>query len=110
MKNISEDDKKHIAHEFENAVADVLWEKTSRALAEIGARTLVIGGGVSANKHIQRTFRHNVADEFSEVNLRIPEYSLSTDNAVMIAMAGYFRALNKEFANDFVANGNLSLA
>ncbi|MCX6787363.1 MAG: tRNA (adenosine(37)-N6)-threonylcarbamoyltransferase complex transferase subunit TsaD [Candidatus Kaiserbacteria bacterium] len=53
IPDVSENDKKHIAHEFENAVADVLWKKTSRALAETNARTLVIGGGVSANTHIQ---------------------------------------------------------
>jgi len=110
IPNISENDKKHLAHEFENAVADVLWHKTSRALAETGARTLVIGGGVSANTHIKRTFQECIAREYPEVALRIPPTSLSTDNAVMIALAGYYRALQKEFKTEFVANGNLSLA
>src|SRR3989344_1185020 len=51
-KNISEEDKADIALEFENAVADVLWKKTARALEETGAYTLLIGGGVSANTHL----------------------------------------------------------
>ncbi|MFA6278507.1 MAG: tRNA (adenosine(37)-N6)-threonylcarbamoyltransferase complex transferase subunit TsaD [Candidatus Paceibacterota bacterium] len=109
IPDISDDDKKHIAHEFENAVTDVLWKKTARALEETGAQTLIIGGGVSANTHIKRTFQENVSQEFSEVALKIPAASLSTDNAIMIAIAGYYRALRKEFSNDFVANGNLPL-
>ena len=43
---MSEREKQHLAHEFENAVTEVLWKKTARALEETGAKTLVIGGGV----------------------------------------------------------------
>ena len=116
MKNIpsiSENDKEHIAHEFENAVADVLWKKTSRALMETGAQTVVIGGGVSANTHIKRTFCENISREYPKVSLCIPAAAFSTDNAVMIGLAGYYRALRNPPAGgstDFVANGNLSLA
>jgi len=110
IPDVRDDDKKHIAHEFENAVAEVLWKKTARALEETGAQTLIIGGGVSANAHIKRTFRGNIAREYQNVALCIPSASLSTDNAIMIALAGYYRALRKEFEDDFHANGNLSLA
>ena len=107
--DISENEKKHVAHEFENAVADVLWDKTARALRETRAKTLVIGGGVSANTHIRRTFVGNVRKDFHEVSLRIPKNELTTDNAVMIGLAGFYRARRKEFVKDMVANGNLSL-
>jgi N6-L-threonylcarbamoyladenine synthase len=107
---LNEDEKKHLAHEFENAVADVLWKKTSRALDETGARTLVIGGGVSANTHIRRTFTANITKEYPSVALYIPTASLTTDNAIMIALAGFYHAQRKEFKTDIVANGNLSLA
>jgi N6-L-threonylcarbamoyladenine synthase len=110
MPTVSDDDKKHIAHEFENAVADVLWHKTARALMETGAKTLVIGGGVSANIHIQRVFAEKIHDEYPKVALCIPSFALSTDNALMIALAGYYRALRKEFSTDVEANGNLPLA
>lgn len=112
IPNVSEQDKKHIAHEFENAVVDVLWKKTSRALAETGARMLVIGGGVSANTHIKRTFKKHIANEFPEVELRIPEASLSTDNAIMIALSGYYHAEKNDFAvpEEVIANGNEHLA
>lgn len=110
MPSVSEEEKKHIAHEFENAVADVLWKKTSQALAETGAQTLVIGGGVSANKHIRRTFSEKISAEFPATSFQLPDPSLTTDNAIMIALSGFYRALRKEFSSDIVANGNLSLA
>lgn len=108
--DVSNAEKKHIAHEFENAVADVLWKKTSQALRETGAHTLVIGGGVSANTHIRRVFTEKIKNEYSDVTLRIPTAVLTTDNAIMIALAGFYRAQRKEFVADIVANGNLSLA
>ncbi|HUY62515.1 MAG TPA: tRNA (adenosine(37)-N6)-threonylcarbamoyltransferase complex transferase subunit TsaD [Candidatus Paceibacterota bacterium] len=101
--------KKHVAHEFEDAVADVLLKKASRALDETGARTLVIGGGVSANAHIRRVFEANVKRR-AGVILRIPAADLTTDNAVMIALAGYYRALRQDYAAAITASGNRSLA
>jgi N6-L-threonylcarbamoyladenine synthase len=107
---LNEDEKKHLAHEFENAVIDVLWKKASRALDETGALTLVIGGGVSANTHIRRVFTEKIRSEYLGVTLRIPQPALTTDNAIMIALAGFYRAFHKEFATDIVANGNAHLA
>ena len=107
---LSDAEKKELAKEFEDAVSDVLWKKTSLALTKTGARTLVIGGGVSANAHIQRIFREHIAHEFPGVALCIPAASFSTDNAVMIALAGYYRALREEFTTDFSANGSAQLA
>ncbi len=102
---------KHIAREFEDAVAEVLWKKTSRALEQTGAQTLVLGGGVSANAHIRRTFVDNIANEYPHITLRIPVPSLTTDNAIMIALAGFYHAQNKEFADieTLKASGNLRL-
>ena len=107
--DVSEYEKRHIAHEFENAVADVLWKKTSQALAKTGAQTLIIGGGVSANTHIRRVFTGKMREEFPKVVLRIPAAALTTDNAVMIALAGFYRARRKEFSTNIIARGNLSL-
>jgi len=109
---LSEIEKEQLAREFEDAVADVLWAKTSRALEETGARTLVLGGGVSANTHIRRVFAEHIAKHHPDVVLRIPSYELTTDNAVMIGLSGYFRALRKEFADidTLKADGNRSLA
>lgn len=111
MEGVSDTQKKAMAREFEDAVAEVLWKKTSRALIETGGRTLVIGGGVSGNVHIRRVFEEQVAYEHPEVELRIPPRALTTDNAVMIGMSGYFRYLRGIRSNigELKANGNLSL-
>jgi N6-L-threonylcarbamoyladenine synthase len=109
---ISGEDKKRIALEFENAVSEVLWKKTARALEQTNAKTLVLGGGVSANTHIRRVFTENIEKDFSEVSLRIPSAELTTDNAVMIALAGYYHAARGDFADPAAlsANGNSALA
>ncbi len=111
-KDLSEKEKAHIAHEFEETVGEVLWKKTERALTESGAQTLVLGGGVSANTHIRRTFTKEVIDTNSNVALCLPQAELTTDNAVMIALAGFYHARHEEYADieDLVANGNLKLA
>ena len=112
IPGINEKEKQHIAHEFENAVTDVLWKKTTLALDQTGAKTLVIGGGVSANTHIRRTFTENISKEYSDVMLKIPSAELTTDNAIMIALAGYYRTLKNDFVtlDTIKASGNLSLA
>lgn len=110
--DLNENEKKHLAREFEDAVAEVLWKKTARALEATGAQTLVIGGGVSANTHIRRVFAENIQAAHTNVALRIPAAALTTDNAVMIALAGFYRALREDFAHPdaLSANGNLHLA
>lgn len=103
-------EKEQLARAFEDAVTEVLWKKTARALDDTQAETLVIGGGVSANIHIQRVFKENMAREYPHVLFTVPPRELSTDNAVMIGIAGYFRAQKKEFSTNLRANGNLALA
>ncbi len=110
IPDLNAKEKQHLAREFEDAVAEVLWQKTARALSETGARTLVVGGGVSANAHIRREFARNMQRKYPDLVLRIPAASLTTDNAVMIGIAGFYRALREEVTTDIAANGNLSLA
>ncbi len=109
---ISASERSHLAREFEDAVTEVLLKKTERALVREGAQTLVLGGGVSANTHIRRVFKKAIEENAPNVALRIPTASLSTDNAVMIALAGFYRALRNDFTDPatLIANGNLSLA
>jgi N6-L-threonylcarbamoyladenine synthase len=104
-------EKEALAREFEDAVTDVLFAKTSRALLHTGAKTLVLGGGVSANTNIRRVFTERIAIEHPEVRLCIPAARFTTDNAIMIGIAGFYRALREEFVlpEDLIANGNLSI-
>ena len=110
-RDLSEQEKEEIAHAFEDAVGDVLFAKASRALMETGAQTLVLGGGVSANTHVRRVFAERIAKEHPEVSLRIPAARFTTDNAIMIGIAGYYRALAQDFTDpaSLRASGNLSL-
>ncbi len=104
--------KEALAHEFENAVTEVLLAKTVRALEETEAQTLVLGGGVSANKHIQESFRTMLTEKFPYVDFYVPPAGLTGDNAVMIGIAGFYRAVRKEFVEPGTvgADGNLSLS
>ncbi len=100
--------KKDIAREFEDSVTEVLISKTSLALEENEVHTLIVGGGVIANKHIREAFK-NLANQYS-IPLYLPETGLTGDNALMIALAGALSP-NTTKARDagFVAKGNLSL-
>lgn len=107
---LSEEDKQAFAREFEDAVADVLLEKTGRALDDTSARTLVLGGGVSANTHLRRVFSKEIPENFPGVSLRLPNPEFTTDNAVMIGVAGYFRAIAGDYATGALqASGTLAL-
>jgi N6-L-threonylcarbamoyladenine synthase len=83
-----------IALEFEHAVGDIFVAKTRRALEESEAKTFVIGGGVAANKYLRERLVAFLADEFPNVEVRLPELSITGDNAVMIAQAALARALS----------------
>lgn len=110
-REIGAEERSRIAEEFENAAAEVLVKKTLRAIEDIGAKTVVLGGGVSANTHIRRVFTQELAAAFPEVKLCLPSAVLTTDNAVMIALAGFYRALRNEYADTdtLVAEGTRAL-
>ncbi len=112
---MSEKDKQTLAHEFQNAVIDVLTVKTKKALEQFNIQTLIIGGGVVANVALRESFT-NLAKE-NNLTLLLPNQALSTDNATMIAMAAYIRYLKNEFiapdqipsADTLIARGTLPL-
>ena len=95
-----------IAREFEDAVVEVLIEKTKTAIALHNPHTLIIGGGVISNNLIREKFEALVK-EYPNMELKIPEKSLTTDNATMIAMAGYLSFITKSAQPELRAQGNL---
>ncbi len=86
--------KKMLALEFENSVTDVLVTKVKQAIYETGAKSLIIGGGVSANTHIRFALKQLADSE--GFSLFIPNRNLSTDNALMIASTGLLHIANDE--------------
>lgn len=108
---LTDEMKSGIAREFEDAVVDVLVAKTMKAVDEYGIQTVIVGGGVSANSYIHSRLTEALENAGLPRPLA-PAPELATDNALMIALAGYFRAARKEFADPATlrANGNLKLA
>ncbi len=74
-----------MAASFQAAVIDVLFQKTMLAAREYDAKDIIVGGGVSANQPLREAFLAQ-----AEFPVKIPPLSLCTDNAAMIAAAGYY--------------------
>ena len=75
-----------LAASFQAAVVDVLATRAARAAHEFGARSLALGGGVAANRTLLRT-----VEQRAQLTVVCPPPRLCTDNAAMIASAGFFR-------------------
>ncbi|MCX6068563.1 MAG: tRNA (adenosine(37)-N6)-threonylcarbamoyltransferase complex transferase subunit TsaD [Chloroflexi bacterium] len=75
-----------MAASFQAAVVDILLTKTLAAAREFGAQEILVAGGVSANTALREAFLAQ-----TEFKVNIPRFAYCTDNAAMIASAGYFR-------------------
>lgn len=109
---ITEDIKKKIACEFENAVIETLVHKTVKAIKEHKIKTLIVGGGVSANSYLQEQMKLKIKREKLKVKIYFPSRELTGDNALMISIAGYYQYQNKKHTTKLEtikAKGNLSL-
>ena len=78
-----------VAASFQSAVVDVLVAKTLRAAENLGARTVAIGGGVAANSQLRDEI--SAACARKDFHVVLPSLAMCTDNAAMIASAGWHR-------------------
>ena len=76
--------------EVQQAIIDVLLKKTMAAAKDYNVKTIILGGGVSANQELRKQLQEKISKEIPNTNYLIPDTALSTDNALMIAVAGYF--------------------
>ena len=101
-----------MAAAIQQAIIDVLISKTSKAVQQYRAKSVILGGGVAANDELRKQLR----GKLKEVTLIAPPKQLSTDNGVMIAVAGYFNTIKKSAdwrtknLQYVVANPNLRIA
>lgn len=91
-----------MAFEIQNAITDILVKKTIKAAKDHKAKTIILGGGVTANKELRRKMKEKI--DFN-VDLLIPSKELCTDNAAMIAIAASFYPEKK--AKNLRAEANL---
>lgn len=80
-----------ICYEFQQACIDVLIHKTTRAAKKYSPKTILIAGGVSANKELKIQLEKIVNEKLPKTEYKNPEFAYSLDNAAMIATAAAFR-------------------
>ena len=90
-----EKNRADLAASLQKTIIDILLAKLKKAVEMTGVKTVAIGGGVSANSGV----RAAVADFCNRRGIKafIPERAFTTDNAAMVAIAGYFKYLNGDF-------------
>jgi N6-L-threonylcarbamoyladenine synthase len=79
-----------LAASFQEAVIDVLCEKTIRAAKEYQAKQIIVAGGVAANKGLRAALTNEV-NKVDGLRITFPSFKYCTDNAAMIGVAGYFQ-------------------
>ncbi len=104
---LSQIEKNELAREFEDTVTDVLISKTKKALDSCEYSSLILGGGVVANKYIRDSFM-KLAKQYN-IELNIPPLGVTGDNALMIALVGAIRQSEISKYDDVKAKGNLRL-
>ena len=94
----NEINKYDLSCSFQTTIVDILTKKTMMAVKEYGVKQLLLAGGVSANRGIREKFKELCEKE--NVELVVPNMKYCTDNAAMIAAAGYYMYKDKKFASD----------
>ncbi len=84
-----------LAASLQSTIIDILIDKLDKAVKQTGVKTIAIGGGVSANSGV----RQSIADYCRRHHLTafIPQRAFTTDNAAMVAIAGYYKYIDQDF-------------
>lgn len=98
--------KADVAASFQKAAVDVLTKKTMRAAEDFSAKSVILSGGVAANKELRDEL--NKSARMRNLEFLVAEQTYNTDNAAMIAAAGYINSLRKK-KYPLKANGGLGI-
>lgn len=90
---------------FQDAVTDVLVKKTEAAKNQYHVKQIIVAGGVAANKGL----RQKMLETITDVPVHFPHIKYCTDNAAMIAVAGYFKHMKFNSPDDYLLNGSSRL-
>ncbi len=104
---LTDDFVKQMCVEIQQAIIDVLLKKTMAAAKNFKVKTIILGGGVSANSELRSQLELRIKNYESGINFLVPPKNLSTDNALMIAVVGYFDKAKKQPWQKLKANANL---
>ncbi len=86
-----------LAASLQRTIIDILLDKLRKAVKQTGVTTVAIGGGVSANSGVREAVARYCESE--GLTAFIPERAFTTDNAAMVAIAGYFKYLKRDFCH-----------
>ena len=95
--NFIAENKEDLCASIQHAIVIILIDKLTKAIKQTGITQIAIAGGVSANSYLRNQLK--VLAKKENYKLFIPKFEYCTDNAAMIAIAGYYKYLDKDFAN-----------
>ena len=98
-----------MAKEIQQAIIDVLIKKTLGAAKEYGAKSIILGGGVTANKKLRKQFQVKIKKEKLSFNFYVPSFKLCTDNAAMIGATAYYHLDDKKPLEEIKAQAHLRI-
>lgn len=90
-----------ICASIQHTIVEILMDKLKNAVKHSGIKHIAIAGGVSANSEIRR--RLKTANKYFGWTTYVPKFEYTTDNAAMIAITGYLKYLNKEYADETIS-------
>lgn len=90
-------ERHHICASIQHALVGILLHKVEGALKRTRITRLAIGGGVSMNRELRDRFTHRMKE--LSINLHLPQPDVTTDNAAMVGLVGYYKYINNDFAD-----------
>ena len=95
--------------EIQQAIIDVLIRKTIIAARDYRVKSIILSGGVASNEELRKQFQSATSNQCSKIVLSLPPKNLCTDNAAMVAVAGYLNQQKKKHWKEIKANANLKI-
>lgn len=103
----SKDYIKEICFKAQQAIIDVLIKKTIKAAKDYRAKSIILGGGVSANRELRKQLGEKIEKEIPNTKYLLPDIGYCTDNAVMVGLTSYFNWRKKKKWGKIIVDDNL---